>query len=111
MKYNKDNSKVVVDVLYADEILVKFLLKPRYMSWREMTNKERIEFTKINHKWTITIEVTGEDGRLDQHEVAVSTPITFPNANDVFREILESAQELWPGLVIANIKTVFIPGL
>lgn len=111
MKFNKENAKVVVNVLHADEIIVNFLHKPRFMSWREMTQRELQAFAKVNYKWTISLEVKGTDDRVDEHEIAVSTPILFTGANDVFREILESVQELWPGKVIAKITAVFLPGL
>ena len=111
MNFNIHNTRVEIKVLFADDIRVNFLVKPKYMAWREMTQKERSTFTARNHQWTITVKVYGEDDREDVHEVVVTTPINFEGANDVFRQILEAAQEHWPGMVIKRILTTIKPGV
>lgn len=111
MNFTIHNTKVTIDVLHADEILVNFIYKPRFMSWREMTEKERLDFIKRKHRWTIDIQVYGETERLGTYEVTVTTPIDFEGANDAFKHVLDAAQSNWPGLVIKRILTTIKPGV
>ena len=111
MNFNINNTKVTVDVLHADEIIVKFLYKPRWMAWREMTDRERLDFTKRRHRWSIDIQVFGEDERYGTYEVAVTTPIDFEGANDAFKHVLNATQDYWPGMVIKRILTTIKPGV
>ena len=111
MNFTIHNTKVTIDVLHADEILVNFIYKPRFMSWREMTEKERLDFIKRKHRWTIDIQVYGEEDRLGTYEVVVTTPIDFEGANDAFKYVLDATQEHWPGMVIKRILTTIKPGV
>lgn len=111
MGFNVNNTKVMVDVLHADEIIVKFLYKPRWMSWREMTDRERLDFIKRRHRWSIDIQVFGEEDQYGTYEVAVTTPIDFEGANDAFKHVLNATQDYWSGMVIKRILTIIKPGV
>ena len=111
MSFNINNTKVTVDVLHADEIKVEFLYKPRWMNWRVMSEKERLDFIKRNYRWTIVIEIFGEDGQCGKYDVAITTPINFEGANDAFKHVLDATQAEWPGAVIERILTTIKPGV
>ena len=108
MKFSAQNSKVKVEVLHGDEVTVTFYVKPLQRTWREQTLKERAKFTARNFKWTIQLRVEGDNGRVDEHELFVSTPIHFLGANDVFRELMDTMAETWT--VINRLEATFIPG-
>lgn len=109
MAYNSKNTKVVVTVVHGDEITVTFCTKRRFVGWCEMTPRERERFVNSNLKWVISVTITGDVERMDEHEVAVTTPVGFKGANDVFREILEAAQYSWE--IIDKVEAIFTPGI
>lgn len=108
MKFTAQNSKVTVTVLHGDEITVTFWFREPLRNWREMTLKERAKFVARSFKWTLTLDVEGDHGRKDSHELFVSTKIPFANANDVFRETMDVMAETWT--VITKLEATFIPG-
>jgi len=90
MKFPKRRHRIVIECHSTTDIRLRYEYTKPPRGWTRMHKSELKRFLETNHCWEITAVIDNEEG-VTENVVDIKTPTTLKEANQVIKEILDSA--------------------